>query len=77
VWDVSFRGEMTGDIPVEMYSHFFSSFAAAAGCTIHITASGENDHHIAEAIFKAFARAMRDAVAVDSTGRLPSTKGVI
>jgi histidinol-phosphate aminotransferase len=77
VWDVSFRGEMTGDIPVEMYSHFFSSFAAAAGCTIHITASGENDHHIAEAIFKAFARATRDAVAVDSTGRLPSTKGVI
>lgn len=76
-WNVSFSGEMTGDVPVEMYPHFFSSFASAAGCTIHITASGENDHHKAEAIFKAFARATRDAVAEDSTGRLPSTKGII
>lgn len=76
-WDAVFNGEMTGDIPVDMYSHFFSSFADAARCTINVKASGENDHHMAEAIFKAFGRVLKEAVLREDSTRLPSTKGMI
>lgn len=76
-WDVSFKGEMTGDLPTEMYDHFFRSFAGSARCTINIKAEGENDHHMAEAIFKSFAHAIAEAVIKDGRGRIASTKGMV
>lgn len=74
-WDVTYRSERVGNIPSEMFSHFFRSFSDNAKCNIHIHAAGENEHHMTEAIFKAFARAVRMAVASTDSGILPSTKG--
>jgi len=74
-WDVVYRSERIGNIPSEMFSHFFKSFSDNAKCNIHIHAAGENEHHVTEAIFKAFARAVRVAVASTDSGILPSTKG--
>lgn len=77
-WKTSFRRERIGELPTEMLEHFFRSFADAAHCNIHVSASGENEHHKAEAIFKAFARALRMAVKRDPyKNYLPSTKGKI
>lgn len=77
-WKTVFRRERIGEFPTEMFPHFFRSFADAARCNLHITASGENEHHKAEAIFKAFARAIGMAVRKDpSKNYLPSTKGKI
>ncbi|MEG1037418.1 MAG: bifunctional histidinol-phosphatase/imidazoleglycerol-phosphate dehydratase, partial [Mucinivorans sp.] len=61
-WDVPFTRDMVGDVPSEMFAHFFKSLAAAAHCNLHIAASGENNHHLIEGVFKAFARALRMAV---------------
>ena len=61
-WDAVFRRERVGDVPTEMFRHFFHSLACAARCNLQISARGDNDHHKAEAIFKAFARALRMAV---------------
>ncbi len=74
-WDVAYRSDRVGNIPTEMFSHFFRSFSDNAKCNIHIHAAGENEHHLTEAIFKAFARAVRMAVASTDSGILPSTKG--
>lgn len=78
VWEADFRREKIGDMPTEMFLHFFKSFSDAARCNLHIRAQGQNEHHKIEAIFKAFARAVRMAVQRDPKNRrLPSTKGVL
>ncbi len=77
-WNVSFDREMIGDVPTEMFGHFFRSFADQARCTLHITAKGENNHHIAEAVFKAVAKALQQAVAKSGrAGVTPSSKGTL
>ena len=77
-WDVNFTREYVGDTPTEMFKHFFSSLAAAMHCNLHIKAAGENNHHLAEAVFKAFARCLRSAVAhIPFNYELPSSKGLI
>ena len=77
-WNVEFNREKVGDVPTEMFSHFFQSVCAGAKCNLHIWAEGVNEHHKAEAIFKAFARALRMAVARTSFPyELPSSKGVL
>lgn len=77
-WDVEFTREYIGDMPTEMLRHFFQSLCAAARCNLQISASGDNNHHKAEAVFKAFARALRMAVARSPFGYdIPSSKGVI
>jgi imidazoleglycerol-phosphate dehydratase/histidinol-phosphatase len=63
-------------MPTEMFFHFFKSFADSARCNLHIQASGENEHHKIEAIFKSWARATRMAIERNSD-EIPSTKGVI
>lgn len=76
-WNATFRREKIGDMPTEMFSHFFKSFAETAGCNLHITAEGENEHHKIEGIFKAFARALKMAVAKGDGASLPSSKGIL
>jgi len=78
VWEVDFSREYVGDTPTEMFMHFFKSFSDAAGCNLHIKAAGENQHHLAEAVFKAFARAVGMAVKRNPLDfSLPSTKGAL
>jgi imidazoleglycerol-phosphate dehydratase/histidinol-phosphatase len=78
VWDAAFKRDKIGDMPAEMFFHFFKSFSDAARCNLHIECKGENEHHKIEAIFKAFARAIRMAVKRDPFDNyLPSTKGVL
>lgn len=77
-WNVEFNREKVGDVPTEMFSHFFQSVSAGAKCNLHIWAEGVNEHHKAEAIFKAFARALRMAVAkTPFPYELPSSKGIL
>ena len=77
-WDAEFRRERVGDVPTEMFRHFFHSLCCAARCNLQIAAKGDNDHHKAEAIFKAFARALRMAVARSGFGYdIPSSNGVL
>ena len=76
VWDVDFTRENIGDTPTEMFMHFFKSFSDAAKCNLNIKAEGGNEHHKIEGVFKAFARAIRMAVAQTGTQELPSSKGV-
>ena len=77
-WNAEFKREKVGDVPTEMFSHFFQSVCCGAKCNLHIWAEGENGHHKAEAIFKAFARALRMAVArTPFPYELPSSKGVL
>lgn len=76
-WEVDFKREKIGDMPTEMFHHFFKSFTDTAACTLHIQAKGENEHHKIESVFKAFARAIRTAVGRDSANpEMPSTKGI-
>jgi imidazoleglycerol-phosphate dehydratase/histidinol-phosphatase len=78
VWDAEFKREKVGDMPTEMFFHFFKSFSDAAKCNLSIKAEGENEHHKIEAIFKAFAKAIKMAVKRDAEKMvLPSTKGVL
>lgn len=78
VWDAEFKREMIGDMPTEMFSHFFKSFSNAALCNLNIKAEGKNEHHKIEGIFKAFARAIRMAIKRDVNNlQLPSTKGLL
>ena len=78
VWDVEFRRERIGDVPTEMLHHFFKSLSDAAAINLNIRAEGENEHHKAEAIFKALARALQMAVRRDIHHfELPSSKGVL
>ncbi|HZE84274.1 MAG TPA: bifunctional histidinol-phosphatase/imidazoleglycerol-phosphate dehydratase HisB [Puia sp.] len=78
VWNAEFKREMIGEMPTEMFFHFFKSFSDAARCNLNIECRGENEHHKIEAIFKAFAKAIRMAVKRDPLSNyLPSTKGVL
>ena len=77
VWEASFQREQVGDVPTEMFMHFFKSFSDSAKCNLNIKAEGENEHHKIEAIFKAFARAVKMAVKRGETEGIPSTKGVL
>jgi len=77
-WEVSFTREKIGEMPTEMFEHFFRSFAGGARCSLHISAKGKNEHHLVEAIFKSFARALKAAIKQDADNTdLPSTKGNI
>ena len=77
-WKVEFTREYVGDTPTEMFKHFFGSLCAAMQANLHIEARGENNHHLAEAVFKAFARALKAAVRRDVFSfTLPSSKGVL
>ena len=79
MWDVDFTMEYIGDFPSELIRHFFRSFSAASLCNISVSATkGGNSHHTAEAVFKAFARAMRKAVRrIPGDTRVVSTKGIL
>lgn len=78
VWNAEFKREKIGEMPTEMFFHFFKSFSDAAKCNLNIECKGENEHHKIEAIFKAFAKAIRMAVKRDPlSNHLPSTKGVL
>jgi len=77
-WDVQFTREYVGDVPTEMFRHFFQSLCCASKCNLRIEAAGENNHHLAESIFKAYARALRMAVRREPFNyELPSSKGVL
>jgi len=78
MWEADFKREKVGDMPTEMFYHFFKSFTDAAKCNLNIKAEGTNEHHKIEAIFKAFAKAIKMAVRRDVNNMvLPSTKGVL
>ncbi|WP_194774468.1 bifunctional histidinol-phosphatase/imidazoleglycerol-phosphate dehydratase HisB [Pararhodonellum marinum] len=79
VWDAEFKREKIGDMPTEMFFHFFKSFSDTAKCNLNIKAEGQNEHHKIEAIFKGLARAIKMAVKRDlqNIHQLPSTKGVL
>ena len=78
VWEAEFSREKIGEMPTEMFYHFFKSFSDAAKCNLNIKAEGQNEHHKIEAIFKAFAKAVKMAVRRDINHmQLPSTKGVL
>ena len=77
VWEADFKREKIGEMPTEMFSHFFKSFSDKARCNLNIKAEGQNEHHKIEAIYKAWARAIRMAVSQTSDGSMPSTKGVL
>ncbi|MBE6208983.1 MAG: bifunctional histidinol-phosphatase/imidazoleglycerol-phosphate dehydratase HisB [Rikenellaceae bacterium] len=77
-WRVEFTREYVGDTPTEMFKHFFGSLCSAMQANLHIEARGENNHHLAEAVFKAFARSLKAAVRRDVFSyELPSSKGVL
>ena len=78
VWDAVFKRERIGEMPTEMFMHFFKSFSDASRCNLNIRAEGENEHHKIEAIFKAFAKALKMSVKRDPNNReLPTTKGIL
>jgi imidazoleglycerol-phosphate dehydratase/histidinol-phosphatase len=77
VWEAQFNREKIGEMPTEMFSHFFKSFCDGAKCNLNIKAEGENEHHKIESIFKAFAKAIKMAVQKDGTNNIPSTKGIL
>ncbi|MCD8302869.1 MAG: bifunctional histidinol-phosphatase/imidazoleglycerol-phosphate dehydratase HisB [Prevotellaceae bacterium] len=79
VWDVEFTREMVGDVPTEMFRHFFKSLSESAHMNLHISARGENNHHKIEGVFKALARALKMAVRRDPDHllTLPSSKGTL
>lgn len=78
VWDVDFKREKIGDMPTEMFFHFFKSFSDSAKANLNIKAEGSNEHHKIEAVFKAFAKAIKSAVKRDPEKMiLPSTKGML
>jgi imidazoleglycerol-phosphate dehydratase/histidinol-phosphatase len=77
VWEVKFSDTRIGEIPSEMFMHFFKSFSDNAKCNLNIKAEGDNEHHKIEAVFKAFARAMKNAVKKTGSILLPSTKGIL
>lgn len=77
-WSVPFTREYVGDTPTEMFRHFFQSLCCAMKCNLHIQATGDNNHHLIEGVFKAFARALRMAIHRNPFSyELPSSKGVL
>jgi imidazoleglycerol-phosphate dehydratase / histidinol-phosphatase len=78
VWTAEFKREKIGDMPTEMFYHFFKSFSDAAKCNLNIKVEGENEHHKIESIFKALAKTMKMALKRDPENmQLPSTKGIL
>ena len=77
VWDVDFKREMIGEMPTEMFMHFFKSFSDAAKCNLNIKSEGDNEHHKIESIFKAFAKAIKMAITKNENFSIPSTKGTL
>jgi imidazoleglycerol-phosphate dehydratase/histidinol-phosphatase len=78
VWEAEFKREKIGEMPTEMFYHFFKSFSDASKCNLNIKADGQNEHHKIEAIFKAFAKAIKIAIKRDINNMsLPSTKGLL
>jgi imidazoleglycerol-phosphate dehydratase/histidinol-phosphatase len=78
VWEAEFKREMIGKMPTEMFYHFFKSFTDGAKCNLNIKVEGSNEHHKIEAVFKAFAKAIKMAVKQDIDKMiLPSTKGLL
>lgn len=78
VWEAEFKREKIGEMPTEMFFHFFKSFTDSARCNLNIKAEGTNEHHKIEAIFKSFAKAIKMAVRKDPfNNELPSTKGTL
>ena len=78
VWDVAFTREYVGDMPTELFRHFFKSLSDAMQANLYIQARGENNHHLAESIFKAFARALRQAVSRNVFSyEIPTSKGLL
>ena len=80
IWKVAFKTERVGDMDTELFKEWFQAISQSAGITLHVeTLYGDNSHHIAESCFKAFARALRQAVEIDPRRAqdVPSTKGVL
>jgi imidazoleglycerol-phosphate dehydratase / histidinol-phosphatase len=78
VWEVSFKRDKIGDMPTEMFFHFFKSFTDAARCNVNVKADGDNDHHRIEAIFKAFAKSLKMALKREPLNKeVPSSKGIL
>ncbi len=78
VWEAEFKREKVGEMPTEMFFHFFKSFSDAAKCNLNIKVEGDNEHHKIESIFKAFAKCIKQAAKRDANNdALPSTKGVL
>ena len=77
VWEVNFKREMIGEMPTEMFMHFFKSFSDGSKCNLNIKAEGENEHHKIESIFKAFAKAVKNAIKKTDNYKIPSTKGTL
>jgi imidazoleglycerol-phosphate dehydratase/histidinol-phosphatase len=75
VWETTFKREKIGEMPTEMFMHFFKSFSDAAKCNLNIKAEGDNEHHKIESIFKAFAKAIKMAKTKNNNYSIPSTKG--
>lgn len=76
-WKVKFKREKIGNVPTEMFYHFFKSFSDHAKCNLNIKAKGKNEHHKIEAIFKAFALAIKMAKQRNGLMDIPSTKGIL
>jgi imidazoleglycerol-phosphate dehydratase/histidinol-phosphatase len=78
VWEAEFKREKVGDMPTEMFYHFFKSFSDAAKCNLNIKVEGDNEHHKIESIFKALAKSIKQAVKRDVENmQLPTTKGIL
>jgi imidazoleglycerol-phosphate dehydratase/histidinol-phosphatase len=79
VWDADFKREKIGEMPTEMFMHFFKSFSDTSKCNLNIKCEGDNEHHKIESIFKAWAKAIKMAVKrnIEELEALPSTKGVL
>ena len=75
VWETEFKRERIGEMPTEMFMHFFKSFSDASKCNLNIKAEGDNEHHKIEAIFKGFAKAIKMAISKTDNYSIPSTKG--
>lgn len=78
VWNTEFKREKIGDVPTEMFFHFFKSFSDTARCNLNVQCTGQNEHHKIEAVFKAFAKALKMSIQRDPNNReLPTTKGIL
>jgi imidazoleglycerol-phosphate dehydratase/histidinol-phosphatase len=77
VWEAEFKSERVGEMPAEMFYHFFKSFSDNARCNLNIKAEGSNEHHKIESVFKCFARALKLAVRQTENFNLPTTKGLL
>ena len=78
VWEAEFKRERIGDMPTEMFYHFFKSFAEGAKCNLNIKVEGDNEHHKIEAVFKALARSIKMAIKRDVDNlQLPTKKGIL